>query len=85
MDVSVELLTKKNCFLCEEAKEVIDEILSEFPKAQLKITDIESDPVLVMKYKEKIPVVFLNDEESFFYKVHPVTLRKKIEKILSQT
>ena len=85
MKVSVELFTKKDCFLCEEAKEVINEILPEFPTAQLKITDIEGDPVLVMRYKEKIPVVLLNGEESFFYRVHPVTLRQKIEKILSQT
>ena len=84
MKVFVELFTKKDCFLCEEAKEVINEILPEFSAAKLKVTDIENDPVLILKYNEKIPVVLLNGEECFFYKVHPITLRKKIEKILSQ-
>ena len=46
------------------------------------MTDIESDLELFERYKEKIPVVLINGKESFVYKVHPITLRKKLDKLL---
>ena len=79
--ITIEVMTKKDCCLCDEAKEVIEQVIAEIP-AELKMTDIESDPELFERYQEKIPVVLINGEESFFYKVHPVTLRKKLDKLL---
>jgi hypothetical protein len=46
------------------------------------LTDIESDPALLKSYKERIPVVRINGEESFVYKAHEITLRKKLDKIM---
>lgn len=79
--ITIEVMTKKDCCLCDEAKEVIEQVIAEIP-AELKMTDIESDPELFERYQEKIPVVLINGEENFFYKVHPVTLRKKLDKLL---
>jgi len=79
--ITVEIMTKKDCCLCDDAKEIIEQVLAEIP-AELKLTDIESDPELFERYQEKIPVVLINGEESFAHKVHPITLRKKLEKIL---
>ena len=79
--ITIEVMTKKDCSLCEDAKAIIEQVISQVPVA-LKMTDIESDPELFERYKEKIPVVLINGEESFVYKVHPITLRKKLEKIL---
>lgn len=80
--VTIEVMTKKDCCLCDDAKEIIEQVIAEF-QAELKMTDIESDPELFERYKEKIPVVLINGEESFVYKVHPVTLRKKLEHALN--
>ncbi len=79
--ITIEVLTKKDCSLCDDAKEIIEQVIAELP-AELKMTDIESDPELFERYKEKIPVVLINGKESFLYKVHPVTLRKKLDKLL---
>lgn len=79
--IIIEVMTKKECSLCDDAKEIIEQVIADFP-VKLKMTDIESDPELFERYKEKIPVVLVNNEESFMYKVHPITLRKKLEKIL---
>ncbi len=81
--ITIEILTKEDCSLCDTAKAIVEKVLPDFP-AQLKMTDIESDAGLFETYKEKIPVVRINGEESFIYKVHEVTLRKKLEKILSE-
>ena len=79
--ITIEVMTKKDCCLCDDAKEIIEQVIGEFP-AEMRMTDIESDSELFERYKEKIPVVLINGEESFVYKVHPVTLHKKLEKIL---
>ncbi|MDH5763401.1 MAG: glutaredoxin family protein [Nitrospinota bacterium] len=75
-------MTKKDCCLCDDAKEIIEQVIAEIP-AELKMTDIESDPELFERYKEKIPVVLINGKESFVYKVHPITLRKKLEQAMN--
>ena len=80
--ITIEIMTKKDCCLCDDAKEIIEQVIAELP-AELTMTDIESDPELFERYKEKIPVVLINGEESFLYKVHPVTLRKKLDKLLA--
>ena len=79
--ITIEVMTKKDCSLCDKAKKIIEQVIAEIP-AELKMTDIKSDPELFERYKEKIPVVLINGVESFVYKVHPITLRKKLEKIL---
>jgi glutaredoxin len=79
--ITIEVMTQQDCCLCEEAKAVIEQVIRDIP-AKMKLTDIESDPELFKRYKEKIPVVLINGEESFVYKVHPVTLRKKLDKLL---
>ena len=81
--ITIEILTKSDCCLCDDAKEIIDAVIGDYP-AKLRITDIETDADLFEQYKEKIPVVRINGKESFVYKVHEVTLRKKLEKILCE-
>lgn len=78
--ISVEIMTKNGCCLCDKAKEIVSRVLKDYP-AHIDLTDIESDPHLLARYKEKIPVVLINGEESFVYKVHEITLRKKLDKI----
>jgi hypothetical protein len=80
MTISVEIMTKSDCCLCDIAKEIVSRVLKDYP-ASVDFTDIESDPKLFERYKEKIPVVLINGEESFVYKVHETTLRKKLDKI----
>jgi glutaredoxin len=78
--ITIEVMTKKDCCLCDDAKKIIEQVIVEF-SAELKMTDIKSDSELFERYKEKIPVVLINSIESFVYKVHPITLRKKLEKL----
>ena len=81
MHIQIDILTKKDCALCDDAKEVVERVLPDFP-ATLKMIDIESYSDLFEKYKEKIPVVRINGKEGFVYKVHEITLRKKLEKLI---
>ena len=77
--IVIEILTKQNCTLCDEAKKVVTKVLPDY-SAQLVMTDIESDPTLYEEFKERIPVVRINGEESFVYKTHEITLRRKLDR-----
>ena len=79
--IVIEILTKQGCCLCDDAKDIVQRVLPDYP-AQLVMTDIESDPKLFEEYKEKIPVVRINDVESFIYKAHETTLRHKLDKLV---
>jgi hypothetical protein len=43
MQILIEILTKKDCCLCDDAKEIIERVLPDFPET-LRMVDIESDP-----------------------------------------
>ena len=45
------------------------------------MTDIESDPTLYEKFRERIPVLRINGVESFVYKAHETTLRRKLNQL----
>ena len=79
--ITIEIMTKSGCSLCDDAKVVIEQVIADY-SAEIKMTDIESDPQLLERYQDKIPVVLINGEESFVTKVHPITLRKKLEQLL---
>lgn len=83
MQIQIEILTKKDCCLCDDAKEIVERVLPDFP-ASLIMIDIESDSNLFETYKEKIPVIRINGKESFVYKTHEITLRKKLEELIKE-
>ena len=79
-EIVIEILTKKDCCLCDKIKEIANKVLPDYP-ARLIITDIESDPILYEKFKERIPVLKINDIESFVYKAHETSLRRKLDQL----
>jgi hypothetical protein len=80
IEIVIEILTKKDCCLCDEIKEIVNKVLPDYP-AKLIITDIESDPVLYEKFKERIPILKINDIESFVFKAHETSLRRKLDQL----
>jgi hypothetical protein len=80
IEIVIEILTKKDCCLCDEIKEIVNKVLPDYP-ARLIITDIESDPILYKKFKERIPILKINDIESFVYKAYETSLRRKLDQL----
>ena len=78
--IVIEILTKKDCYLCDDIKEVVNRVLPDYP-AKLVVTDIESDPTLYEKFKERIPILKINGIESFVYKTNETTLRHKLDRL----
>ena len=60
--IEVVLYTKAGCGLCEEVKELLEELAFSYPH-QLKEVDITQDPTLHRKYALTIPVVRIGKME----------------------
>lgn len=82
--IHIDIYSKPECSLCDKAKAVIEKAKSRYP-ITISETDISNNPVLFEKYKEKIPVIFINSKQAFVYKVHEITLIKKLNILLNQT
>ena len=78
--IVLEILTKSDCCLCEDIKKIVTRVILDYP-AKLVMTDIESDPALYEKFKERIPVLKINGIESFVYKTNEITLRHKLDRL----
>lgn len=77
----VEIYTKEGCHLCETAKDVLKKAARDYPLEIVEI-DITRDEKVFNEFKESIPVVFINKKREFIYKVHEITLRKKLDRLV---
>lgn len=77
--MNVEIYSKPNCHLCEEAKAVLLEVQKEIPFELLEV-DIEKDPVLKERFKTEVPVVFVDGRKLFTHRVDREELVKRLER-----
>ena len=76
--MDIVLYTREECPLCEEAKEVLDEVRKERPFEYREI-DITTSPELARKYKNLIPVLAIDGEVAFVGRVDAKALRARLE------
>lgn len=57
----VTFYTKVGCHLCEEARDMLEDIAALTTYVLTEI-DIRSDPAIFEKYRYRIPVILINDE-----------------------
>ncbi|MBE3558058.1 MAG: glutaredoxin family protein [Ktedonobacteraceae bacterium] len=56
----VTFYTKAGCHLCEEARDLLEELATRV-SYELTEIDIRSDPALFERYRYRIPVILLNE------------------------
>ena len=77
MSIKLTLFTKENCGLCEEAKDAIRLVQSEY-EIQVNEIDIYSDDALLEEYQLMIPVIQINGETVAFGKIHKIDILNAI-------
>lgn len=75
--VLIELYSKDDCCLCDEAKAVLLKVKEEIP-FELREIKIQEDEHLLKEYGTKIPVVFINGRMAFKYHVYELELKEKL-------
>lgn len=79
--VSLTLLTKPGCHLCDDAREVVSSVLgeleAELPELEVTLTEssILDDPALLDEFAEEIPVVMIDGRVHTIWRVDPARLR----------
>jgi hypothetical protein len=74
---TVTLYSKPECCLCDDALEVIERVRAEHPFELLKV-DIDADKRLSELHGERIPVVLVDGEEKFVYRVDEESLMRMV-------
>jgi len=75
--VRIEIYSRPGCHLCDDAKEIVDRVRRRFPFS-LRVIDIERDPELEKAYGEYIPVVLINGNEAFRYRIDEIEFETQV-------
>lgn len=75
--IKLQLYTKTDCPLCDEAKKSLESLAAQFP-IQIEEIDITVNLGLFIKYKELIPVLELQGEQLFVHRIKVKTLKRKL-------
>lgn len=81
--MKITIYSKKDCHLCEEAKALLVRFANQYP-IEIEELNIEEDEGLFEKYRDEIPVIFLNGRKLFKYRIDEKKLRKVIQSALTQ-
>ena len=71
----VTLISRPGCHLCDEARTVIATITEEVGESFEEV-DVRSDPALLDRYAEMIPVTLVDGRQHDYWRVSPDRLRK---------
>ena len=78
--IRVDIYSRPGCHLCDEAKDVIDRVRQRRP-FEVRVINIEEDPELEKAYGTEIPVVFINGNKAFKYRVDENEFENKVKQL----
>jgi len=76
----VTLYGKPGCHLCDDAREVVERVRAEHP-FELREVDVSLDAELNRVYGERIPVLELDGEELFEFRVDEGVLVERVDRV----
>jgi glutaredoxin len=76
--IEVVVYSKPGCCLCDDVKAKL-ETLQASHSFNLRVLNILDDPEAHQKFKEEIPVVFINGRKAFKYYLDEEKFLKKLE------
>lgn len=90
--ISLQLLTKPGCHLCDEARLVVETVVSQFRSVhagvaaniQVQIYEINilEDSELVKLYGEEIPVLKINGQTHGYWRIDPIRLLAALDELV---
>ena len=75
----VTIMSRHECHLCRVVERVVGQVQQDLP-FELITVDIDSDERLRKQYSDRVPVLWINDRETFSGKVTAGELREAIKK-----
>lgn len=78
-NISVTLIGKPGCHLCDDAGVVVRSVLNDYPQVSFVTSDLSDNPEWHTIYADKIPVILVNDVEHAFWHVNEEDLRLALD------
>jgi len=77
----VVLFGAADCHLCDEAKAVLELCAAdpEFPTFRWRVVEIDGKTELEERYRSEIPVIEINREKRFRFRLDPARFRRFLE------
>lgn len=69
MSKQLVLVSKPGCHLCDDAREIILDVLKDFPDVFFEEKNMLDDQELIDAYSEEIPVVLIDGKQHSFWRV----------------
>lgn len=73
--IVLEMISRSGCHLCDEAEDALARVLGRFGSVhpevgyQVNRLDVDSDPELLAKYSDEVPVLLLNGRQLAFWRI----------------
>ncbi len=80
--IEVLVYSKPDCHLCDEVKEQLSRLQASYPY-ELREVNILNDARSFDKFKEEIPVVFINGKKAFKYRLDEKDFARRMDEILA--
>ncbi len=77
----LELYSRPGCHLCDDLRGLCERLSGEFP-LQLTEVNIETDPGLLARYDQEVPILFINGRKAVKYRTTEATLRRLLRRRL---
>lgn len=74
----IRILIRQNCHLCDEALAVVRTVCAETGD-EWTTTDVDSDPELVRRFTDQVPVTFVDGAQHDFWRVDADRLRAALK------
>lgn len=82
--VDLVLITRKGCHLCEAAEADLARVVAGFTALNpdkpytVEVIDVDSDPQLLQRFSEEVPVLLLNGEQVAFFRIDVERVLEKL-------
>jgi glutaredoxin len=73
----ITFYTRAGCHLCDQARGVIEQVCAELDEEYAEV-DIDTDPDLVARFTDEVPVTFVDGRQHDFWRVDPARLREAL-------
>ncbi len=80
-DVTVEIFGKPGCHLCDDARQVLDRVIADFPGVELVERNILDNAEWFESMQNDIPVVTINQKRHAQWRVTEADLRAALREV----
>jgi hypothetical protein len=77
--INLVLYTRKGCHLCDDAYALLEHLGREY-QLYVEVIDIDTDPRLVERFTDMVPVIALHGRPRQWGRINPVLLRRLLDK-----